>query len=77
MATVPTPVPMPVANAVIAPEKLRSIKRQTYEQSSNGSRNDQFEAATVARFVIGFVLRICPPTNDWVALRFNTCAMRW
>ena len=76
MATVPTPVPMPVANAVIAPEKLRSIERQAYEQSSKGSRHDHFEAATVERFAIGGVLRICPSTNDWVALRFNTCAMR-
>ena len=39
--------------------------------------DDPHEAATVARFAISVVLRICPPTDGWIALCFNLCAPQW
>ena len=39
--------------------------------------DDPADAATVARFAIGAVLRICPPADGRIALCFNPFAPRW
>ena len=56
-----------------APERQRVTAQRGVAYTCD---DDPAEAADIARFAIGGVLRICPSTSDRIALYFNTCAMR-